>query len=248
VNNSLRIAIAHDYLNQMGGAEKCVEVMHDIFPQAPVYTSIYNPDVMDSCFSKMDLRLSFMQKLPLIQKCFRYYLPLYPFAFQHFDFGSYDVVLSSSSAFAKGIHTNSKTCHICYCYTPMRFAWNYHSYVERERLGLAARMILPGIIAPLKYWNRKNSPKVDYFIAISQAVAERIRKHYQRDSKIIYPPVNTKHFTPAHDSIGDYFLVVSRLIPYKRIDLVVEAFNQTGLPLKIPGIFAFLTSGIYCLP
>ncbi len=235
MGDKLNIAIAHDYLNQMGGAEKCVLVMHDIFPDAPIYTSLFEPDLVSPRFSEMDVRPSFMQKLPFMKKHFRYALALYPYAFETFDMEPYEVVLSSSSAFAKGVITGPGTCHICYCYTPMRFAWNYHYFIKREHAGGMARRVLPAIMTPMRVWDQASAQRVDYFIAISNVVAERIRKFYRRESEIIYPPADTARLVPAKDGVGDYFLVVSRLIPYKRIDIAVEAFNQTGLPLKIIG-------------
>ena len=131
----MKIAIVHDYLNQYGGAERVVEVLHDIFPKAPVYTTIYLPENLPDSFRKMDIRTSFMQRLPFLDKHFKKYLLLYPKAVESFDLSDYDVVLSSSSAFAKGIKTISNTLHICYCYTPMRFAWDYERYVEKENFG-----------------------------------------------------------------------------------------------------------------
>jgi hypothetical protein len=130
----VKVAIVHDYLNQMGGAEKVVEVFHGMFPKAPIYTSVYIPSSVSRVFAQADVVTSFMQRLPMVKKFSRHYLPVYPYAFELFDFSDYDVVLSSSSAFAKGAISGPDTCHICYCHTPMRFAWDYFSYIERERL------------------------------------------------------------------------------------------------------------------
>jgi glycosyltransferase involved in cell wall biosynthesis len=232
----MKLAIVHDYLNQMGGAERTVEVLHEVFPDAPIYTSIYLPDKMPDSLRQMDIRTSFMQKLPGLSKHFKKYLLLYPYAFMQFNLGEYDVVLSSSSAWAKGVAVNTKTCHICYCYTPMRFVWNYEDYVRREKFGHTTRKILPVAIERLKKWDLSTVNNVDYYVAISKYVAERIKRCYEREAEVIYPPVNTYFYKMADSSkVEDYYLIVSRLNTYKKIDLVVETFNQLGLPLVIIG-------------
>jgi glycosyltransferase involved in cell wall biosynthesis len=231
---ALRIALVHDYLNQMGGAEKLLLTFHDLFPTAPIYTSIYARDRVDPRFRHMDIRTSFMQRLPLVKKHHQPFLPLFPLAFEQLDLRAYDLVISDSSAFAKGIVTRPEALHICYCHTPMRWAWNYEDYVERERLGRAARMMLAPTIAILREWDYTTAARVDYFVANSPNVAARIAKYYRRDSVYIPPPVDTSQFEIAPEQ-EDYFLVVSRLIPYKRVDLAVSAFNELGLPLHIIG-------------
>ena len=230
----MQIALVHDYLNQMGGAEKVLLTLHDLFPQAPIYTSIYAPNRVDRRFSGMDIRTGFMQKLPLVKKHHQPFLPLFPLAFEQLDLRAYDLVVSDSSAFAKGIVTRSDALHICYCHTPMRWAWNYQDYVERERLGRLARMVLAPTIVLLRQWDYATAARVDYFIANSPNVAERIAKYYRRESVYIPPPVNTARFdiSPTRE---DYFLIVSRLIPYKRIDLAIAAFNLLRMPLRIIG-------------
>jgi glycosyltransferase involved in cell wall biosynthesis len=232
----MRVAIVHDYLNQMGGAERVVMAFHEIFPAAPIYTSIYDPRRVDPAFQKMDIRTSFMQKLPLVTKHHQPYLPFYPFAMETLDLRGYDLVLSSSSAFGKGVITRPETLHICYCHTPMRWCWNYEEYVEREQLGRIARSILPLLITGLRVWDQTSAMRVDHFIANSPVVAERIQKYYRRDAVVIPPPVEASRFPfdPAIQ-LDEYFLVVSRLIPYKRIDLAIEACNRLRLPLVIIG-------------
>ncbi len=230
----MKLAIVHDYLNQYGGAEKVVEVLHKVFPDAPIYTSIYLPQNMPESFQKMNIRTSFMQKLPFLKTHFKKYLMLYPKAIESFDLGGYDVVLSSSSAFAKGAKIHPNTLHICYCYSPMRFVWNYESYVEKEEFGTVARRILPFFISRLKKWDLRTNSSVKHFIAISRNIQDRIRLCYQRESELIYPPVNVGNFEISKE-ISDYFLLVSRLNAYKRIDLAIEAMNRLGLPLKIIG-------------
>jgi glycosyltransferase involved in cell wall biosynthesis len=218
----------------MGGAEHVVKIFREIFPEAPIHTSIYVPSNVCPTFKTADIRTSFMQRLPFIKKHARSYLALYPYAFEMFDLSEFDVVLSSSSSFAKGVITPPKTCHICYCYTPMRFAWNYHTYIEQEPLSRLAKNALPYIIHKLRRWDEITANRVDHYIAISDEVKRRIRKYYRRDASIIYPPVNTSRFTISEKDEG-YFLILSRLLPYKRIDIAIEAFNKLCLPLKIVG-------------
>lgn len=232
----MKVAIVHDYLNQMGGAERVVMALHEIFPDAPIYTSIYDPQRVDPAFKKMDVRTSFMQKFPLVKKHHQPFLPFYPFAMENLDLRGYDLVLSSSSAFGKGVITHPGTMHICYCHTPMRWCWNYEEYVEREHLGKVARSILPFIISGLRVWDQISAMRVDHFIANSPVVAERIQKYYRRESIFIPPPVEASRFEfDPTTQPDDYFLILSRLIPYKRIDLAIEACNRLQLPLVIIG-------------
>ena len=230
----MRVALVHDYLNQMGGAERVLLALHARFPQAPIYTTIYDAARMDERFRTMDIRTSFMQRLPLVKRHHQPFLPLYPFAIERMDLRAYDLVISDSSAFAKGVVTRADALHICYCHTPMRWAWNYEDYVERERLGRLARMILSPFIVWLRQWDYATAARVDYFLANSPNVAARIAKYYRREAAVLPPPVDTSRYTVA-TTPGDYFLIVSRLIPYKRIDLAVEAFTTLGLPLRIIG-------------
>lgn len=231
----MKVALVHEYLNQLGGgAERVLEALHQIFPGAPVYTSIYDEERMPPAIRRMNVRTSFMQRLPGALKHHRLYLPLYPLAFEQLDLRGYDLVISNSSAHAKGVITRPNTCHICYCLTPMRWAWNEAEYVEHERIGRLARRLLPFYTSYIRLWDRATADRVDYFVAISRAVAARIRKYYRREADVIYPAVDTSAFHSS-SSIGDYFLVVSRLAPYKRVDLAVEACTRLKLPLKVVG-------------
>jgi len=232
----MKVALVHDYLNQMGGAERVVLALHEIFPDAPIYTSIYDPERVDAAFQKMDIRTSFMQKLPLVKKHHQPFLPFYPFAMERLDLRGYDLVLSSSSAFGKGVITRPETMHICYCHTPMRWCWNYDEYVKREQLGRISRSVLPFLITGLRVWDQTSAMRVDHFIANSPAVAERIQKYYRRDAVVIPPPVEADRFTfdPTIQPEA-YFLIVSRFMPYKRIDLAIAACNLLRLPLVIIG-------------
>ena len=230
----MKIAIVHDFLNQYGGAEKVVEVLHEMYPEAPIYTSIYDKEHMPASFKEMDIRVSFMQKLPGVFKHFKKYLVLYHAAFEMFNLREYDLVISSSSAFAKCLKLKDETCHICYCHTPPRFIWKYEDYVKRENINGVLLKLLPYLIKYLKKIDINSSRHVDYFVANSQNIAGRIKDIYKREAFVIYPPVEVDKFSIS-DEVRDYYLVVSRLREYKRIDVAVKAFNELGLPLKIIG-------------
>ena len=232
--SGLKVAIVHDFLNQMGGAEHVVKVFREIFPNAPIYTSIYMPSAVCPSFKTAEIHTSFMQRLPMIKKHARRYLPLYPYAFEMFDLSGYDIVLSSSSSFAKGVITPPQTCHICYCHTPMRFVWNYHAYIEQEPFSRFTKLCVPYVIHRLRRWDEITANRVDEYIANSSETKRRIEKYYRRDSTIIHPPVDTSRFKVGDRDDG-YYLILSRLLPYKRIDIAIEAFNSLRLPLKIVG-------------
>ncbi|MFQ6015635.1 MAG: glycosyltransferase [Anaerolineae bacterium] len=230
----MRVALVHDWMNQVGGAEGVISALKKLYPQAPVYTSIYSPKVMPPEFRSWDIRTSFMDRLPLIKRRHQAFLPLYPLAFEQFDLTNYDLVISNKSAFCHGVITPPESLHICYCLTTTRFLWNYHQYVQREGIGGLIKAILPPFLNYLRLWDRAAADRVDHFIAISHAVRWRIRKHYGREATVIYPPVDVERHRPSADH-DKYFLIVSRLIPYKRIDLAVRAFNQLRRPLLIIG-------------
>ena len=211
-------------------------MLHAMYPAAPIYTSIYGPKLLPPKYRQMDIRTSFMQRLPGVLTHHQNYLMSYPLAFEGFGLSGYDVVLSNSSAWAKGVVTPPETLHICYCLTPMRWVWSYREYVDREQIDGLLRRVLPLAMHYLRLWDVASAQRVDRFIAISRAVAARIRKYYGREAAVIYPPVAVNDFTPR-PAPDDYYLIVSRLIPYKRVDLAVEAFSRLGprWRLKIVG-------------
>ena len=225
-----RIALVHDWLNQLGGAENVLEEFAGLFPAAPIYTSIYAADRMPDRYRGWDIRTSFMQRLPAVATHHQQYLPFYPLAFQQMDLGGYDLVLSNKSGFCHGVCTKSEkgqATHVCYCLTPTRFLWQHDLYLQREQVGGAASAVLRPLLAQLRKWDLDAARRVDHFIAISSEVQARIRTIYGRESAVIFPPVDVDYFTPdGTQPVGDYYLVVSRLIPYKRIDLAVEAFRH----------------------
>jgi glycosyltransferase involved in cell wall biosynthesis len=230
----VKLAIVCSWLNQYGGAERVLEVLHAMYPEAPVYTSIYRPEALPESYRAWDIRPSFLNRLPLVCRFPQGFLPLFPLGFESLDLRGYDVVLSVTSAFGHGVITPAETCHVCYCLTPARFLWNYHSYIEREGVGRLGRLVLPPFLSGLRQWDRHAADRVDRFVAISRTVQRRIYKYYRREAPIIYPPVRTDG-PPIAGEPEDYFLIVSRLVPYKRIDLAVAAFNALGLPLRIIG-------------
>lgn len=230
----MRLAIVHDYLNQFGGAERVVSALHEIFPMDPIYTSIYDEQRLPAGFARMDIQTSFMQNFPFVFRWFKLYLLFYPLAIESFDLRDFDLILSSSSAWAKGARKSEGQVHICYCHTPMRFVWRYDDYVKRESVPGLLKGLLRLLLKPVKAWDLATAKNVDFYIANSQNVARRIAETYGRESVIINPPVDCAFFKPSQLD-HDYFLVVSRLNSYKRIDLAVEAFNRLDLPLKIIG-------------
>lgn len=230
----MRLALVHDWMNQVGGAEGVLEQLVALFPDAPIYTSIYDSGAMPASWREWDIRPSWMNRLPLVKKHHQPFLPLYPLAFEGLDLSGYDVVLSNKSGFCHGIITPPETLHICYCLTPTRYVWRYHDYARREGLGRLGRIALVPMLSYLRLWDRLAADRVDRFIAISSEIRRRIAKYYRRESEIVYPPVDTQRFTPS-DGYDDYFLIVGRLVPYKRVDLAVRACTTLGLPLKVGG-------------
>lgn len=197
---------------------------------------MYDPGVMPSEYRVWDIRVSFMDKLPYVHRRHQLFLPLYRYAFESLDVREYDVIFSITSAFAHGVKKRADARHLCYCLTPARFLWQYDEYVQHESVNPTARRFLPALVTRLREWDRQAASQVDEFVAISREVQSRIAACYARESCIVYPPVDVTAFHIAPPSqVGDYFLIISRLIPYKRIDLAIEAFNRTGLPLVIAG-------------
>ncbi len=201
----MRVALVHDYLNQYGGAERVLEALHEIYPDAPVFTSLYDPDAMPDRFRSWEIRTSFLQRMPLVRRFHRAFLLLYPPAFESFDFRDFDVVISNSSSWAKSVITPPDTLHVCYCLTPMRWAWNYRDYLIRENLGRPIRRLLPVAIHYLRMWDAVTSSRVDRFIGISRAVVARIRKYRARLESLAGPTVRFRGHvsdTEVHEALA----------------------------------------------
>lgn len=232
----MKLALVHDWLNQIGGAEDVLATLVDMYPESPIYTSLYDPQVMPDFYHNWDIHTLWLDRMPLIHSKHQHYLPLYPVAWGGLDLSEYDVILSNKSGFCHGLQHDSQTLHICYCLAPTRYVWQFDHYVKRENLSKSVELVLKPLINIMKRWDYEASKRVDQFIAISTEIQQRIKTYYDRDSVIIFPPVDTERFTNAiTDEVEDYFLIVSRLIPYKRIDLAIQAANELKLPLKIGG-------------
>ncbi|MFT5444592.1 MAG: glycosyltransferase involved in cell wall biosynthesis [Myxococcota bacterium] len=232
----MKIAIAYDYMTQMGGGERVIQALHKIFPDAPIYTVIYCPETMSDDFREMDIRTSFVDRLPFSHKKFEIYIPLFAFGMEQFDFREYDVVLSVSTMVAKGVITGPRTCHVSLCFTPMRWAWDlYHNYLAELKDQRLVRWAFRFWTHYYRIWDIASVSRVNYFIAGSEVAARRIRKHYSRDADVIYPPIDTKSFAPNGKPPEEFYLVVSRLVYAKRIDVVIEAFANTNRRLIVIG-------------
>jgi len=231
---AIRVALVHDWLNQSGGAEDVLGALARMFPAAPIYTSIYAPERVRSGFRERDVRVSWADRLPGVHWQHQRYLLAFPLAFRGFDFSGYDLIISNKSGFCHGVRKPDGATHICYCLTPARYVWDLEGYLERERFHPVLPILMRPFLGWMQRWDRRAADGVDHFVAISSEVQRRIARYYGRDSVIIHPPVDTARFRPGEHK-GDYFLVVSRLIPYKRIDLAVQACTQLGLPLIVAG-------------
>ena len=218
----------------MGGAERVAEAMHDSFPSAPMYTTVALQKSLPDRLRMADIRTSPLQHLPSIERRFRHYFMLYPFAVENFDLSEYDLIFSSSSGYAKGVRRRRNAIHVCYCHTPMRWIWRYDDYVAREKFGSFARSLLPLMLWPLKKWDLRASQQPNYYIANSRLVADRIKKIYGREAHVIPPPIDVNRFHMSNE-IDDYYLVLSRLMPYKRIDLAIEACKRMNRRLIVIG-------------
>ncbi len=233
----MKIALVHDYLVQYGGAERVLEAFTELFPYAPIYTLVHDDKAMRGMFRGKRIYTSFLQTLPFSRKHHRFFPPLMPLAIEEFDFTKYDIVLSDSSSYAKGIITRPETLHICYMHTPMRYAWDdCQKYTQDFGFPSLVKRLVPFFMSPIRLWDKASADRVDRFLANSQFVGKRIRKYYHKEARVIHPPVNVNHFYIAKpEERKDYFLMVGRLIAYKRHDIAILAFNRLGLPLKIIG-------------
>lgn len=234
----MKIALVHDYLVQCGGAERVLECFTEIFPEAHIYTIMHDKKLMHGNFENKKIHTSFLQKFPLARKKHRIFPLLMTSAIEQFDFSAYDIILSDSSSYAKGIITSPDTLHICYMHTPMRYAWDdCQKYTDDFGLPSFIKKFVPFFMNYIRIWDSVSAQRVDKFIANTNFVAKRIKKYYKKDSTVINPPVSVDRFYVEKNESerGDYFLIVGRLIAYKRNDIVIEAFNQLGLPLKIIG-------------
>jgi glycosyltransferase involved in cell wall biosynthesis len=232
----VRVALVHDWLTGMRGGEKVLEQLCLLFPQAPIYTLFHFPGTVSKTIEAHEINTSFLQKAPFIKNQYRNYLPIFPSAVESFDLQSYDLVISSSHCVAKGVIPSSSGIHLCYCHTPMRYIWShYWDYFGDHRTGFVKRKTLPMVMSYLRMWDVSSSNRVDEFIANSKFIGERIKKYYGRTSQVVYPPVDVDFFVPSNRTREDFCLIVSALVPYKRLEVAIEAFRNSNRDLVIVG-------------
>ncbi len=232
----MRLALVHDYLSQDGGAEHVLRVMQEIWPEAPTFVLFYDAGRANPAFRDKSIKSSFLHRVPLARFRYQWFLPLMPKAIEALDLGDYDIIISSSSSFAKGIITRASALHISYCHTPTRYLWgDTYNYIEELPHNRLVKAIVPLFLTNLRLWDRLAAERPQKMIANSRAVQERIKKYYNRESDVIYPPVFVDQFyiSPKQEN---FFLAGGRLVGYKRFDLIVQAFNKLKMPLKIFGI------------
>ncbi|HXG16859.1 MAG TPA: glycosyltransferase [Calidithermus sp.] len=233
--DTARVALVHDWLTGMRGGERCLEVFGELFPDADLFTLLHVPGSVSPLIERRRIVTSFVQRLPGAARHYRRYLPLFPLAVERFDLTGYDLVLSTSHCVAKGARPAPGARHVCYCFTPMRYVWDLYEDYFGARAGLGVRVLMPPVAAALRRWDRRTSERVDRFVAISRFVADRIRRCYGREADVLPPPVDVQRFRLADGTPEDFYLVVSALVPYKRVDLAVDAATRLGRRLLVVG-------------
>jgi glycosyltransferase involved in cell wall biosynthesis len=232
----LRVALVHDWLTGMRGGEKALEVLCELVPHAELFTLVHVPGSVSPRIERMRRHTSIIQRLPGSGRYYRQYLPLFPFAIEQFDLDGFDLIVSSSHCAAKAVVKPGQSRHLCYCHTPMRYAWDqFEAYFGPAVVGPAASAFLRPVMRHLARWDARTADRVDRFIANSRYVAQRISRYYNRVSSVVYPPVDTTFYHPDGSSAGDSLLIVSALVPYKRIDVAIDAAKTAGVPLRIVG-------------
>jgi len=229
-----RVAVVHDWLTVPGGSEQVVLQLLEMFPQAELFTSVYDPEPWPAQITERPVHSSFLSRLPGATRHYPKLLPLMNRAFRSFDLSGFDLVLSSSHACAKNVRTPPGTLHVCYCHTPMRYAWE-EGFLEGEDVGRLTRLLLPPLLARLRREDREGAAGPDLFVANSRHVAERIEHYYGRTAAVVNPPVDVEHYLALERDPGDYYLTFGRVVPYKRVDLAVAACSQLGRPLRVAG-------------
>jgi glycosyltransferase involved in cell wall biosynthesis len=231
-----KIALVHDWLTGMRGGEKALEVLCERYPEAELFTLFHIPGSVSPIIERRKIHTSFVQKLPAVARYYRQYLPLFPSAVERFAFDRFDVVLSVSHCCVKSVITPKTAKHLCYCLTPMRYAWDqFDAYFGPERLGRIGSGFMRPVMARMARWDRETARRADRYVAISHYVAGRIRRYYNREASVVYPPVNTEFFHPDGAPSEGFALVVSALVPYKRIAIAIDACAKAHVPLKIAG-------------
>lgn len=233
----MKIAIVHDWLPTMRGGEKVLEAICEAYPDADLYTLYCLKENISQPIKKRKIVTSFIQSLPFSKQNFRVYLPLFPYAIERFNLTGYDLVISTSHCVAKGVITGPNTLHICYCHTPMRYIWDFENdYFNSVKSSWIAKKIINALLSYLRKWDKKTALRVNKFIANSTNTHNKIKRYYGRESIIIYPPVETEYFNLNDEQKGgNYFLIVSALVPYKKTDIIIESFNKLYYNIKIVG-------------
>jgi len=232
-----RVALVHDWLTGMRGGEKVLDALCYLYPDAPLFTLVRIPGSVTARIESRRIVTSFAQRLPSAGRRYRSYLPLYPAAVELFDLDDYDLVISSSHCAVKSVVTSPRTVHICYCHSPMRYAWDqFEAYFGPRQVGRLKSRVLRPIMAALARWDASTASRVTRFVANSAYVAARIRRYYNCGSTVVYPPVDTEFYRPpARRAADPGFLIVSALVPYKRVDVAIEACSRLGVPLTVVG-------------
>jgi glycosyltransferase involved in cell wall biosynthesis len=232
----VRIAFVHDWLTGMRGGENVLEVLCERYPDGELFTLVHLPGRVSPTIERLPIHTSFIQHLPLVRRYYRHYLPLFPTAIERFSFDAFDRVVSISHCCAKSIIHPPQTRHLCYCLTPMRYAWDqFDAYFGRERVGPVVSAVMRPVMARMARWDRDTAGRVDRYVAISHYVAGRIGRYYNREASVVYPPVDTDFFHPDAAAPERFALVVSALVPYKRLEVAIDACRLAGIPLKIVG-------------
>ena len=230
----MRVALVHDWLTGMRGGERVLEALIDLYPAADVFTLLHVPGSVSEQIGARVRATSFIQQIPGAAKQYRWLLPLFPHAVEQLDVAGYDLVISSSHCVAKGVHAQGAV-HVCYCHTPMRYVWDQHDvYMRAVRTGAVTRLLARAAAAQLRAWDRRTAARVNRFVANSAHVRGRIRTAYARDAQVVHPPVDVARFAPA-TARSDAYVCAGALVPYKRVDLAIAAFNSTGQPLLVVG-------------
>ena len=231
----MKTAIVHDWLNGMRGGEKILEVLCELFPDATIYTLLFEKDKISDKIKGLKIHTSFIQNLPFVFKKYRYYFPLFPKAIESFDLSGYDLIISSSHCVAKSALKPNGRLHLCYCHTPMRYAYDkYNDYFPKNKTNPIMNIIISNVIKKMRAWDVKTANRVDYYVANSQNIANKIKKYYGIAADVIYPPVDTEFFKPV-DTDEDYFLTILAMVQYKRVDITIEAFKKNKKKLIIVG-------------
>jgi glycosyltransferase involved in cell wall biosynthesis len=232
----LRVALVHDWLTGMRGGEKVLEAIYELVPDAKLFTLLHVPGSVSPTLESCQTSTSLIQKLPMSATQYRRYIPIFPWVIEQFDLDCFDLVISTSHCAAKSVIPTGRARHLCYCFTPMRYAWDqFDAYFGSKRVGRIQNQLYREIFSRLARWDTATSGRVSRYVADSQHVAGRINRYYNRNATVVHPPVDTDFYYPNDSDRDTYFLVVSALVPYKRIDLAIEACRRTGMPLKIVG-------------